>query len=121
MLRNIELTAEEQEKLGNKRILRFMDDQAYNTGVLILCDDAKDTKDYMEIEKDTYVWTFPLDPSKGKNITLHALKMREKFDLFEENSECPSLNSDSYFYAMLANKDNFKSLDGEQCDVSDFY
>ena len=64
-----------------------MDDQAHNTGVLLLCDDVEDTKDYKQIEPDTYVWTFPLDPKLGTKRTLHALKMREKFNLFEGNSD----------------------------------
>ena len=50
--------------------------------------------------------------------------MKEKFLLLQDTN-CLSLNSDSYFYVMLANKDNFKSNyaedAGEKCEIDEKY
>lgn len=86
---------------NNQRILKFVDDDAYNTGMMILTDKSAASVDYKEVA-NCKIFMYPFEPNASSEITLSVLKQGKIYELIS-GPKFPCLAHDSYFKVMRAN------------------
>ena len=121
-----------QNKPSIGRIIRFINDDAYNQGMLLLTDESVASMEYKDVG-GSQLYMFPYNESSDPNmkITLSVLKQGKTYPLIDSKvpnwGECVSF--DSYFKVLRANKAIFEKdkadlnneEDDSDCEVAGFY
>ena len=85
------------------RLLKIANDDIYNTGMLLMTDDADAASmDYRNVSNCS-LYMFPLACEKKATVRLHALKQGTLYELLTSQQN-PCLAHDSFFTVMQANR-----------------